>query len=166
MKVFLGSKGHNWPRSIEKLNISYQVWSHEGSTFWKNMTRNGHFSRPAETDPYKGEKPLLRSPRPSWPERSASLSWLQQSWPPVLSVAEPSEETYFQSHHGSSRPRNTVFGPIFIGPGCLSLTHTPFWNLTDVTLADEDTNSILTDNANRAIQGNVAMQIIQSGCQL
>ena len=31
-------------------------------------------------------------------------------------------------------------------------------DLTDVTLADEDTNSILTDNANRAIQGNVAMQ--------
>ena len=34
---------------------------------------------------------------------------------------------------------------------------TPFADLTDVTLADEDTNSILTDNANRAIQGNVAM---------
>ena len=33
----------------------------------------------------------------------------------------------------------------------LSLTNTPFWNLND-----EDTNSILTDNANRAIQGNVA----------
>ena len=31
-------------------------------------------------------------------------------------------------------------------------------NLADVTLADEDTNSILTDNANKAIQGNVAMQ--------
>ena len=30
-----------------------------------------------------------------------------------------------------------------------------FVDLTDVTLADEDTNSILTDNANRAIQGNV-----------
>ena len=29
-------------------------------------------------------------------------------------------------------------------------------DFTDVTLADEDTNSILTDNANRAIQGNVA----------
>ena len=28
-------------------------------------------------------------------------------------------------------------------------------DLTDVILADEDTNSILTDNANRAIQGNV-----------
>ena len=34
---------------------------------------------------------------------------------------------------------------------------TPCVDLTDVTLADEDTNSILTDNANRAIQGNVAM---------
>ena len=28
-----------------------------------------------------------------------------------------------------------------------------------VTLADEDTNSILTDIANRAIQGNVTMQL-------
>ena len=36
------------------------------------------------------------------------------------------------------------------------LTHRGFADLTDVTMADEDTNSILTDNANRAIQGNVA----------
>ena len=28
-------------------------------------------------------------------------------------------------------------------------------DLTDVTLADEDTKSILTDNANKAIQGKV-----------
>ena len=28
-----------------------------------------------------------------------------------------------------------------------------WFNLTEVTLADEDTNSILADNANRAIQG-------------
>ena len=33
-----------------------------------------------------------------------------------------------------------------------------FWDLTDVTLADEDTNSILTDNAYRAFQRNLAMQ--------
>ena len=33
------------------------------------------------------------------------------------------------------------------------------WNLTDVTLADEDTNSILTDKGNMTIQGNVAMQL-------
>ena len=38
-----------------------------------------------------------------------------------------------------------------------------FWDLTDVTLADEDTNSILTDNANRAFQRNVAMQVTQAG---
>ena len=36
-------------------------------------------------------------------------------------------------------------------------------DLTDVTLADEDTHSILTDNANRAIQDNVAMQVTQAG---
>ena len=40
----------------------------------------------------------------------------------------------------------------------LSETETPCVDLTDVTLANEDTNSILTDNAKRAIQGNVAMQ--------
>ena len=32
-------------------------------------------------------------------------------------------------------------------------------DLTDVTLVDEDTKSILTDNANRAIQGNQAMHV-------
>ena len=36
-------------------------------------------------------------------------------------------------------------------------------DLTDVTLADIDTNSIPADNANRAIQGNVAMQVTQPG---
>ena len=44
--------------------------------------------------------------------------------------------------------------------------HTPCAYLTDVTLADEDTNSILTDTANRAIQGNVAMHVTQPGGQL
>ena len=55
---------------------------------------------------------------------------------------------------------------IFIGPRypwsdlCvrMSVRTTPCVDLTDVTLADEDTNPILTDSANRAIQGNVAMQ--------
>ena len=32
-----------------------------------------------------------------------------------------------------------------------------------MSLADEDTNSILTDNVNRAIQGNVAMHVTQPG---
>ena len=35
-------------------------------------------------------------------------------------------------------------------------------DFTDVTLADEDTNSILTDDAKRAIQGNEAMQVMKT----
>ena len=40
-----------------------------------------------------------------------------------------------------------------------------FADLTDVTLADEDTNSIPTDDVNRAFLGNVAMQVALSGGQ-
>ena len=58
---------------------------------------------------------------------------------------------------------------IFIGPRCpwgpingsepMSLTDSQtFTDLIDVTLADEDINSIPTDDVNRAILGNVAMQ--------
>ena len=39
-------------------------------------------------------------------------------------------------------------------------------DLTDVTLADEDTKSIPTDNAKRVIKGNVAMHVRQPGGQL
>ena len=42
----------------------------------------------------------------------------------------------------------------------------PCVELTDVTLADEDTKSIPTDNVNRAIQGNVTMQVIQPSGQV
>ena len=48
----------------------------------------------------------------------------------------------------------------------VSLSETPCWDLTDVTLADEDTYSILTNSANRAIQGNVTRQLMQPGGQL
>ena len=47
----------------------------------------------------------------------------------------------------------------------LSLREWEMFNFTDVTLADEDTNSILTDNAKREIQGNEAMQVMQTGDQ-
>ena len=50
--MFLGCPRHNWPGTIEKSNLSYQVWSHEGSTLKKKVTRNSQNSRPAETDPY------------------------------------------------------------------------------------------------------------------
>ena len=52
----------------------------------------------------------------------------------------------------------------------VSLTHSlsprGFADLTEVTLADEDTNSIPTDNVKRVIQGNVAMQVTQPGGHL
>ena len=39
-------------------------------------------------------------------------------------------------------------------------------NLTDLTLADQATNSIQADTANMTIQGNVAMEVTQPGGQL
>ena len=45
----------------------------------------------------------------------------------------------------------------------LSVRPTPFADLTDVTLADENNNSIRTDDVNRAIIGNVAMQVTPPG---
>ena len=38
-------------------------------------------------------------------------------------------------------------------------------DLTDVTLADEDSNSTPADDVNRAIRGNVAMQVAPPGGQ-
>ena len=47
----------------------------------------------------------------------------------------------------------------------MSVRHTPFADLTDVTLADEDSNSIPTDDDNKVVLGNVAMQVAPSGAQ-
>ena len=46
-----------------------------------------------------------------------------------------------------------------------SLTTRLCADLTDVTLADDDSNSIPTDDVNKAILGNVAMQVAPSGGQ-
>ena len=46
-----------------------------------------------------------------------------------------------------------------------SLTPTPCADLTDVTLADKDINSIPSYDVNRAILGNVAMQVAPPGGQ-
>ena len=62
------------------------------------------------------------------------------------------------NHAFSSDPG--IWGPIFWS-GCLSVCPSDlFENLTDVILADDDTNPILTDN------DNVAMQVTQPGGQL
>ena len=52
----------------------------------------------------------------------------------------------------------------FLSDPCV--TTRGFADLTDVTLADEDTNSIFADNYNRAIQGNVAMQVAPPDVQM
>ena len=57
------------------------------------------------------------------------------------------------------------WGPIY-GSGCLYVTHTPFADLTDVTLVDEDTKSILTDNANPRQCGNACDSSRQPGGQI
>ena len=50
--MFWWCKRYNWLKTIEKSNLSFTVWPHESSTFFKKRTRNGHFPRPRETDPY------------------------------------------------------------------------------------------------------------------
>ena len=51
--MFSASTTYEKQLRIEKTRLSHQVWSHGGSTFFKKKrTLNGHFSRPAETDPY------------------------------------------------------------------------------------------------------------------
>ena len=50
--MFLACKTYEKQLRIEKTRLSHQVWSHGGSTFKKKRTLKGHFSRPAETDPY------------------------------------------------------------------------------------------------------------------
>ena len=53
-----------------------------------------------------------------------------------------------------------------MGPDvCPSVTTRGFAELTDVTLADEDSNSIPTDDVNRTILSNLAMQVAPSGGQ-
>ena len=64
----------------------------------------------------------------------------------------PVTERLFLSDPGLST------GPIY-GSSCLKLSKRRFVNFTDVTLADEDINSILTDKVNRTIEGNVAKQL-------
>ena len=46
-----------------------------------------------------------------------------------------------------------------------SLSTRGFADLTDVTLADEDSNSIPTDDVNWAISGNVTIQVAPPGGQ-
>ena len=52
-----------------------------------------------------------------------------------------------------------------MGPDVSHSVQDYFAGLTDVTLADEDSNSTPADYVNRAILGNVAMQVAPPGGQ-
>ena len=52
-----------------------------------------------------------------------------------------------------------------MGPDLSNSLTDYFEDLTDVTLADEDSNSIPTDDVNRTILSNLAMQVAPSGGQ-
>ena len=62
------------------------------------------------------------------------------------------------------------WGPIYVSrsmcPDVCQWVREVFADLTDVILADQATNLIQADNANMAIQGNVAMQVTQPGGKL
>ena len=53
-----------------------------------------------------------------------------------------------------------------MGPVVTTYVQDLFEDLTDVTLVDEDTNSIPTNNTNRTIQDNVAMPVTNPGDQI
>ena len=55
--MFLACKTYEKQLRIEKTRLSHQIWSHGGSTLKKKRKLNGHFSRPAETDPYAKVRP-------------------------------------------------------------------------------------------------------------
>ena len=62
-------------------------------------------------------------------------------------------------------PDPSVSGVRSMGPGlCTSVQHL-FENLTDVTLADDDSNLIPTDDVDMAILGNMVMQVAPCGGQ-
>ena len=66
--------------------------------------------------------------------------------------------TFFLSDPG-------VPGVRSMGPDVTQSIQDYFADLTDVTLADEDSNSTPADYVNRAILGNVAMQVAPPGGQ-
>ena len=78
--------------------LTYQVWSHEGSTFWKNMARNGQYSRPAESDLYVSAGFLLH---------------------PITQIELCVKITFFQLRKLVARPASN--------PKIESLPDFPFW---------------------------------------
>ena len=88
-------------------------------------------------------------------------------------MIDPNNIDWILSHKSSSIPGKDSFlsdpgvpGVRSMGPDVSQSLHTrPCADLTDMTLADEESNSTPADDVNRAIRGNVAMQVLPPGGQ-
>ena len=72
-----------------------------------------------------------------------------------IRIGVRSAQSYFYQLEGLPLPDHFYRTQVSLGSDLwvlMSLHPTPFADLTDVTLADEDSNSIPTDDVNRAIQ--------------
>ena len=78
-------------------------------------------------------------------------------------ISSPDTNLLHILHHFLSDPG--VPGVRSMGPDVSHSVQDYVADLTDVTLADEDSNSIPTDDVNRAFLGNMAMQVATSGGQ-
>ena len=86
---------------------------------------------------------------------------LSGEYPDVVATAA-SKEVINQSSDFFYRTQVSLGSDLWV---LMSVSARRFADLTDVTLADEDSNSIPTDDVNMAILGNVAMQVGPSGGQ-
>ena len=89
-----------------------------------------------------------------------------------ISISSPFCYPYLLPSHVLSDWIHVWFlsGPGVTGVRCMGPNVCPsvrdLFETSDVTPADQATNSLQTDNANMAIQGNVAMKVTQSSGQL
>ena len=102
--------------------------------------------------------------------KNSGYSWkLKYRWSDCMKrTLRKREQTAIQPALAQRSEEASIFiGPRSPGPIYVSgsqwvrewVSKLRLWNFTDVILADEDTNSILTDKVNRTIQGNVAKQL-------
>ena len=98
------------------------------------------------------------APTSSW--RPFGHLWLRPSRPSGAQALWPTHQLQLQFLSDPGVP-----GVRSMGPDVTKWVRDIVAELTDVTLAYKDTNSIRTDNVNMALQGNVAIQVTLSGGQ-
>ena len=163
---FIFGPQHNSCES--KMNI----FSLSNSALWTNRReKRNQIQRVVFVLPIRGTFPLLGQRCSTYTALQGITGWLTGKMLYLLFLFSKTElltragkMLCFSFFFFRKKPNlNCHWTQVYLGSDLwvqVSLTPWPFWDLTDVTLANEDTNSILTDSVNRAIQGNVTMQII------